>query len=395
MSKWDSVKLGDVGKIVTGNTPSTNNIEYYSNNDIAFYKPNDLPETKVTYLDDATNYVSELAKTKLRMLPKGSVLVTCIGTIGKVGITLKESSCNQQINAIIPDVKKVDSQYLAYCMFSKKKEIQSIANAAIVPIVNKTNFSNIEIPLPPLETQKQIAKILDTVAELLAMRKQQLAELDNLIKSTFYDMFGDPTVNDKGWETVTVGDLITVLTDYHANGSYEKLRDNVELLNEPNYAYMIRTTDLENENYLDNVKYITREAYEYLEKSKVYGGDIIINKIGSAGKVYLVPYLNRPVSLAMNQFLLRFNDNTNVMYVYRYLNTEFSEKNILDRVRGAVTKTITKDAIRSVPFRLPPLSLQNQFATMVTKIEEQKALVKKAIDETQYLFDSLMSEYFE
>nr|WP_245247316.1 MULTISPECIES: restriction endonuclease subunit S [unclassified Paenibacillus] len=208
-------------------------------------------------------------------------------------------------------------------------------------------------------------------------------------------MFGDPTVNDKGWETVTVGDLITVLTDYHANGSYEKLRDNVELLNEPNYAYMIRTTDLENENYLDNVKYITREAYEYLEKSKVYGGDIIINKIGSAGKVYLVPYLNRPVSLAMNQFLLRFNDNTNVMYVYRYLNTEFSEKNILDRVRGAVTKTITKDAIRSVPFRLPPLSLQNQFATMVTKIEEQKALVKKAIDETQYLFDSLMSEYFE
>ncbi|EJL20884.1 restriction endonuclease subunit S [Brevibacillus sp. BC25] len=261
--------------------------------------------------------------------------------------------------------------------------------------ISRKNLETVMIPLPPLETQKQIAKTLDIVVELLAMRKQQLAELDNLIKSTFYDMFGDPVTNEMGWETVTLGDLNTILTDYHSNGSYEKLRENVELLNEPNYALMIRTTDLEEENYIDDVKYINEEAYEYLEKSKVFGGEIIINKIGSAGKVYLMPHLGRPVSLAMNQFLLRFNHDTNTQYVYYYLNTEFSKKNISDKVRGAVTKTITKDAIRSIPFRLPPLSLQNQFATIVTKIEEQKSLVKKSIEETQHLFDSLMSQYFD
>lgn len=211
MSKWEQVKLGDIGKIVTGTTPSTKNIEYYNANDIPFYKPNDLSETKVSYLIEATNYLSELAKTKLRILPKGSVLVTCIGTIGKIGVALIECSCNQQINAIIPNLKKIDSQYLAYSLFNMRKYMQGIANAAIVPILNKSNFSNIEIIIPPLQTQKQIAKTLDTAAELLAMRKQQLVELDNLIKATFYDMFSDPSTNLRRWNQSTVGKTIEVI----------------------------------------------------------------------------------------------------------------------------------------------------------------------------------------
>ncbi|MGE4273106.1 MAG: restriction endonuclease subunit S [Desulfitobacterium sp.] len=299
----------------------------------------------------------------------------------------------------LKDKKNNFPRYLFYFLFSsyKKGKTRKFQNktTGILNLKLDRFLKEIEIPIPPLETQKQIAENLDTAAEILAMRKQQLAELDNLITSIFYDMFGDPLINEKGWDAVILGDLITVLTDYHANGSYESLRDNVQLLDKPDYALMIRTTDLENQNYEDNVKYITKEAYDYLEKSKVFGGEIIINKIGSAGKVYLMPYLNRPVSLAMNQFLLRFNDKTNVLYVYYFLATDFSEKNIKDRVRGAVTKTITKDAVRSIPIILPPLSLQTQFAEIVTKIREQKALVQKAIDETQYLFDSLMSEYFD
>ncbi|RVT47661.1 restriction endonuclease subunit S, partial [Acinetobacter indicus] len=104
---------------------------------------------------------------------------------------------------------------------------------------------------------------------------------------------------------VRLGDLIEVLTDYHANGAYKKLKENVELLDDEDYALMVRTTNFENNDFNDSVKYINEHAYNFLEKSKVYPNDLIMNKIANAGSIYLMPDLQRPVSLAMNLFLIR------------------------------------------------------------------------------------------
>lgn len=194
-----------------------------------------------------------------------------------------------------------------------------------------------------------------------------------LTKSRFIEMFGDPSKNEKGWEASEIGKHLNVLTDYHSNGSYETLRDNVTLLDTPSYALMVRTTDLEKNNFEDDVKYIDEHAYNHLEKSKVFGGEIIINKIGSAGKVYLMPFLNRPVSLAMNQFLLRFDENkVNHIFLYNLLSTYYMEIKINEKVRGAVTKTITKDAIREVNIIVPPIELQNKFVDFVKQIDKLK-----------------------
>ena len=99
----------------------------------------------------------------------------------------------------------------------------------------------------------------------------------------------------------------------------------------------------------------------------MFGGEIIINKIGSAGNVYLMPYLNRPVSLGMNAFLLRFKPQANNIYIYYLLKSSYGEKIIKQKVKGAVTKTIRKDAIRSLRIPLPPLDLQKKFADIVEK----------------------------
>lgn len=193
-------------------------------------------------------------------------------------------------------------------------------------------------------------------------------------------MFGDPSRNDKDWEVAEIGKYLNVLTDYHSNGSYESLRDNVTLLDTPNYALMVRTTDLENNNFEDDVKYIDEHAYNHLEKSKVFGGEIIINKIGSAGKVYLMPLLNRPVSLAMNQFLLRFDENkVNHVFVYNLLLTPYMECKIKEKVRGAVTKTITKDAIREIQIMVPSIQMQNEFVDFVKQVDKLKFEMEKEI----------------
>ncbi|WP_220384618.1 restriction endonuclease subunit S domain-containing protein, partial [Klebsiella pneumoniae] len=90
---------------------------------------------------------------------------------------------------------------------------------------------------------------------------------------------------------IKLGELLSTLTDYHANGAYKKLKENVELLDEPDFAVMIRTTNFEQEDFSNNVKYISKHAYEFLAKSKVYTNDIIMNKIANAGSSYLMPDL--------------------------------------------------------------------------------------------------------
>ena len=164
----------------------------------------------------------------------------------------------------------------------------------------------------------------------------------------------------------TIGNELSILTDFHANGSYESIANVFELFNTPNYAYMLRTTDLEKKEYEQDVKYISKEAYNFLAKTKMYGGEIVINKIGSPGRTFLVPELNRPVSLGMNLFMLRMKQNAKIdnITLYVFLNT-YIGKLLLDRkINGTVPLSIDKQAVRSI--YVPCLS--SKFRTKISQI---------------------------
>ena len=142
---------------------------------------------------------------------------------------------------------------------------------------------------------------------------------------------------------------LKVLTDFHSNGSYETIAQNFKLLDEKDYAYMVRTTDLETNNFSDNVKYMSKSSYEFLSKSKVYGGEVLINKIGSPGRTYLMPKLDMHVSLGMNLFLLRLKgDVIDENTLYLFLNSTVGKNIIQRKVNGTVPLTIDKKAIRSL-----------------------------------------------
>ena len=272
-------------------------------------------------------------------------------------------------------------EYFAYFLKTNyfKKQITRLITGSAQLNFGPSHLKQIKVILPPIDVQIKLVEVLDKAQELINKRKEQIELLDELVKSRFVEMFGDPSKNKKGWDIYEIDEYLECLTDYHSNGSYESLRDNVTLLDSPNYALMVRTTDLENNNFEKDVKYIDEHAYNYLEKSKVFGGEIIINKIGSAGKVYLMPFLNKPVSLAMNQFLLRFDQNkVNHIFLYNLLSTPYMEIKIKEKVRGAVTKTITKDAIRKINIIVPPIEVQNQFADFVKQVDKLKFDSKKS-----------------
>ena len=176
------------------------------------------------------------------------------------------------------------------------------------------------------------------------------------------------------WVWCRITDLFIELTDYHANGSYKKLKEKVELFDEPNYALMVRATNFEKKDFKNSCKYISKEAYRFLSKSKLYGGELLIGKIGNAGKVYYMPLLNRPTSLAMNLFALRFDSEFVSKYGYYHLISPFSEKDISSYVKGVGNITIDKKSVRSLLIALPPFKEQH---TIVQEIESRLSVCDK------------------
>ena len=266
----------------------------------------------------------------------------------------------------------ISTKYLYYFMKKYLKILRNQSVGGVIKYIKLANITEAIIPIYSKEEQEKIVNNISKVEEVLNIKNKQIEELQNFIKSQFVEMFKREKINKKDWLETTMGDHIRLLTDFSANGSYKILDSKVIMYDEPNYAYMVRTIDLENKDYKNKVKYITKETYEFLSKSKVYPNDIIMNKIGSAGKAYIMPNLDIPVTLGRNAFLIRFNDKILPIYIYYLLTSEYGKKQIQRCVRGAVTKTITKEDVRKIKIIVPPINLQNQFAEIVKQIDKQK-----------------------
>lgn len=191
------------------------------------------------------------------------------------------------------------------------------------------------------------------------------------------------------WREIELGDHITVLTDYHANGSYESLKKNVTLKHTPDFAIMVRTLNCEREDYEDDLIYLNQDEYNFLSKSKVYPDDILMNKIANAGSVYIMPDLGKPVSLAMNLFLIRFDKTLDQRFMY--YNMKNNESYIKLYANGAATSTITKDAVRKLKLKAPDIDEQKEISRILYAYESAIEKNSKRIK----LLNSLIKETYD
>lgn len=377
-------RLGEIGQIITGNTPKTSEIENYSSNDICFVKPSDILENDITYINDSEFYISEVARDKARILPPQSILVTCIGIIGKVAINQIECAFNQQINAIIPDLKKCMPNYLAYAIQHKKNEIQDIANAAVVPILNKTQFSGVEINLPKLDEQCKIVTVLDKLSDLISLRKQQLAKLDELVRARFVEMFGDPVINPFGWEQATLKDVAIGKLTYGSGAS--------SCVYDGNIRY-IRITDIDDNGKL-NDDIVSPSVVE--EKYLLNDGDILFARSGATvGKTYR--YHKSDGKCLYAGYLIRLiPDQSQVLpdYIFYFTKTSYYENFVASNMKVVAQPNINAQQYGDLIICVPPLGKQQDFVVAVQKINRQKLTIQKSLDKLEVLKKSLMQEYF-
>ena len=184
---WAWARLGNIGEIITGGTPSKSHHEYYGNA-FPFFKPADLDQGRKTII--SSEYLSEKGKSCCKIIPKFSTAICCIGSIGKCGYLNVEGTTNQQINSVIPNI---DSLYAYYYCSSDYflEQLLSLASATTIAIVNKSKMESVLIPVPPMVEQKRIANTLDTalgLIETLEVEKSDIIIAINNVKSKILDL---------------------------------------------------------------------------------------------------------------------------------------------------------------------------------------------------------------
>ena len=385
---WEYKKLGEVGNIVTGSTPSTKDESNYSPREYCFVKPSDLPSQGIAIIKETEYYVSTKGLSKSRILPSGSVLVSCIGSIGKIGVLTKEACSNQQINAIIPK-NEIDSKFIAYSIYAYRFMLESIANAPVVPIINKTDFSKIQIGIPPKSTQLAIVSELDKINELIRLKKEQLKDDDNLAQSICYEMFGDPVENEMGWEVKKLGDLAIVKTGPFGS-----------MLHKEDYIYdgipLVNPVHMKNFKIVADVEFtISKEKACELENYMLQNNDVVFARRGDIGRCAIVSEKEQGYLCGTGSLFVRFIENIESIFIMYIVRSESFSEHLISKAKGATMLNINSSTIADLCIPLPPLPLQHLFAQRIEQIERQKAEVQKAIADLETLLASRMQYWFE
>ena len=359
------MKLKDLGTIFTGNTPKKSDKLNYNSNDICFVKPSDISEKEITHINHTEYYIANHAYNSARLAPKNSILVTCIGIIGKIAILEKECAFNQQINAIIPNEKKIISYYLAYALKYKKKSMQDKANAPVVPIINKTEFSEINIKVPSLEKQKKIVNILIKIDKIINWRFQQLNKLNQLVSSLFIEMFGDPWINNKNY-------TIDKLKNYCIlNPLKEKNIKKDELCSFIGMASITENGDI-NTNNIKKFLEVSKGFTYFLEN------DVLFAKITPCmenGKGAIAQNLCNGIGAGSTEFhVLRPLTNKSNPY-WLYILTTLKHFRILaekNMTGSAGQRRVPISFLENFQLPIPPIELQENFAKKVQQIDKSK-----------------------
>lgn len=359
---WEIKKLGEVFDLQMGKTPSRDNDDYWGGDNV-WVAISDLQDK---YIGESKEHITDkaLTETKIKKVKAGTTIMSFKLSVGRAAITTQDLYTNEAIMAFnLNEGYDLIADYIYYYLKGYKWQG---ANKAVMGItLNKASISQNHIAIPPREEQERIVEELDCLSGVIEKKREQLRELDALAQSIFYQMFGDPITNEKGWEVKKWEEVFDTRTG--------KLNANV--MNE-NGRYPFFTCS-------KDIFYIDTYAFD-CEALLLAGNNATAN--------YDVKYYKGKFNAYQRTYVLTLKDNS----LYKFF--KFALENKLSLLQeqsiGGMTKYLTLGILHKIEFIAPPLTLQQEFTDKIEAIEKQKELIKKSISETETLFNARMDYYF-
>ena len=385
---WEYKKLGEVLETTSGGTPSKSHKEYYEGGTIPWLRSGEVSKGDIY---DAELYITEegLKKSSAKLFPIDTVLIAMYGaTVGQVGI-LKSTMCtNQAICGILPN-KDFHPNFLKYVLLANKKNYLKQAIGGAQPNISQQVIKSTYIPIVKFSEQESVVSELDKINELIRLKKEQLKDFDNLAQSIFYEMFGDPVENEKGWEMRKLNEIVSD----NCSISYGIVQpgDGIE-----NGVPVVRPVDMTGTFvYRQGLKNTTKEISDSYKRTILKGNEILMCVRGTTGLIAMASSELRGCNVTRGITPIECGKSCNKWFIYYQISNSSIQQYIAEYTRGIALKQINMNDVRDIPLCLPPLPLQHLFAQRIEQIEHQKAEVQKAITDLETLLASRMQYWFE
>ena len=369
-----TAKLGNICTIYTG-TGFPVQYQGESSGDYPFFKVGDISKNVSKghiYLTDCDNYISKEVARKIKgtIVPIDTVVFAKIGEAVKLNRrAITSTNCLVDNNAmgICPDQTKILLAYFYHYMCSVK--LEKYAEATTVPSVKKSVVEKLEIPLPPIDEQHIISDTLDRIDDLILLRKQQLSQLDELVKSRFIELFGN-----SHYPRTTLINLIVE----GAGLSYGIVQPGDDGTGDMG---VLRPVDLvDGKISTAAIKYIDRSIGESFKKTELTGNELLITVRGTTGITALTDSRFVGMNVTRGIAVVRYDHSkVNPIYLRAYLNTDESQQYIQEHTRGATLQQINLSDLRNQQILVPPMAIQEQMAAFVEQTDKLKFTVRNTI----------------
>jgi type I restriction enzyme, S subunit len=399
--EWKFVTLGNLGKVVTGRTPQTDRETFYGG-EYKLISPANLTDNM--YVRTAHKWLTEEGFNDARPLPKDTVLVSCIGYIGKTGITIDDrSATNQQINAIICN-PGINPQFVYFLMTFYRSYLKNHARITTVPILSKTNFEAVEIPLPPLHEQRAIAHVLSTVRRSIEASERVIAAARELKRSMMKYLFTyGPVPVDQAegvklkrteigevpeeWEVVKLGDYSDISV---STSSLEQAKKLSTLNRDAMTILYLKVSDLNipsNRRLVEissNQVYINTDELNQLRYIPI--GSIVFPKRGAAIRTNKKRLLNKPALLDPNLIAVTPKDKVNPQYCHYWFEL-FDLSTITD---DNTLPQLNKKDVEPIAFPIPSMGKQGAIVKYINRLERKVEIEIIRHNAIESLFNSLL-----
>ncbi|MEZ9397980.1 restriction endonuclease subunit S [Vibrio splendidus] len=324
-----------------------------------------------------------------KLCKKGDIIICVRATIGDLNWADKEYCLGRGVAGLRAHDEKLDSKYLWYFIASIEDELYRNSTGSTFPQINKKVIESLEIPLPPLKNQKQIAAVLEKADQLRKDCQQMEQELNSLVQSVFIDMFGDPVTNSKGWDVGIIGEMLSS-ANYGTSEKSSTEKKKFPVLRMNNITYE-GNWDFSALKYMDMSK---EDENKYLVKS----GDILFNRTNSKELVGKTAVYREATSMAYAGYLVRArcNELAHPDYISSFMNSKYGKKTLQSMCKSIVgMANINAKEFQKIKIAKPPVELQEKFAIRVAAIRTKVADVKQQEAEYNLLFNALMQKAFK